>query len=140
MPLFEDPGFQAAEWLQFEACQQPFLAYRSDVRRFLQALCDHHWILPNPDSVARLESPRRTPAAWQAHLSTASSEDLRRLLTAHVQQDGVCEGHLAEVFASGEMLAILKRLKQIAAKVPLTKEDESCTVRFISTECVEPSP
>jgi len=46
-------------------------------------------------------------------LETADLLTLRNLLTVHVRAERFAEGHLASVFESGYITAVLHRLKQI---------------------------
>jgi hypothetical protein len=48
---------------------------------------------------------------------TADLLTLRKLLTVHVRAERFTEGHLASVFESGHIIAILCRLKQIREKM-----------------------
>ena len=50
-------------------------------------------------------------------LQAADLLTLRKLLTAHVRAERFAEGHLASVFESGHIAAILRRLKQIRAEM-----------------------
>ncbi len=38
---------------------------------------------------------------------------IRQLLTTHVRKERFCEGHLAALCASGHIVSVLKRLKQL---------------------------
>jgi hypothetical protein len=49
-------------------------------------------------------------------IESADVEVLRKLLTTHVRQERFCEGYLAAMFENGHILALLRRLKQIAAR------------------------
>lgn len=46
-------------------------------------------------------------------LASASLEDCRRLLAAHVRADRFTEGHLVEALRSGQVLAILRRIDEL---------------------------
>jgi len=48
-----------------------------------------------------------------ALLDKADLETIRKLLTLHVRKDRLCGGHLADMIACGQILAILQRLKAI---------------------------
>ena len=46
-------------------------------------------------------------------LKTADVETLRKLLTLHVRKDRFCDGHLLDMFESGHIAAILRRLREL---------------------------
>jgi hypothetical protein len=79
------------------------------VLEFVQALYDHGWIDHGFEWTAWAEQAQRyeRDAALVAH---ADLPTLRKLLTAHVRADRFCDGHLAAVWRSGHLLAILERL------------------------------
>ena len=83
------------------------------IRDFIRALYGHHWILPGFDWAAWGNEMNRTPDEWLEYIPAAPLEDIRKLLTAHVRNDRFCEGHLAGVFESGEIAAIMRRVKAL---------------------------
>ena len=114
LPIFEEEGFEAGEWLHVEA-EPPFLAHGAQADAFIRALYGQHWILPGFDWAAWGNEMGMTPDEWLEYLPTAPLEDIRKLLTAHVRNDRFCGGHLAGVFESGEMTAIMRRVKALGA-------------------------
>ena len=39
-----------------------------------------------------------------------------KLITAHIRAERLCDGHLQDVFNSGQLIAILRRLKELSLK------------------------
>ena len=52
-----------------------------------------------------------------AALESADLLTLRKLLTTHVRMERFVDGHLATVFESGHLVAILERLKALRAEL-----------------------
>jgi hypothetical protein len=79
---------------------------------FLDALHKHGWLSPFDWTAWQDEAERylKDPAA----LASADLDTLRKLLTLHVRKDRFCDGHLLEMFESGNITAILRRLKVLA--------------------------
>lgn len=111
LDAFERMGFTCGQWPDDGQSLIPHFDYSDPVAQFVQALYDNGWIEPFDwtawhDTAAQfVESPER--------LAAADAPTLRRLLTTHVRQDRFCEGHLAAMFESGHIVAVLRRLKEI---------------------------
>jgi arylsulfatase A-like enzyme len=80
------------------------------------ALHDHGWIEAF-DWVAWQDEAAKYVASPEL-LASADAETIRKLLTKHVRKDRECQGHLAEQFENGHILALLRRLKEISAAQP----------------------
>ncbi len=110
LPVFTQPGFQPGEWV-CPAGQFPWYRYRPKVPAFVAALGDADLLLQF-DWGAWIEEARHYMAD-PGRVAAADLLTLRRLLTTHVRADRFTEGHLASVFESGHIVAILRRLKEI---------------------------
>jgi hypothetical protein len=75
-------------------------------------------------------------------IASATLEECRRLLVAHLRRDRFVTDHLADVLASGEICAILRRARTITtelaasppvAKLPLTTTSETPVVAAPAT-------
>ena len=114
LPLFEKPDYQFGQWMEPEG-QFPYFSFSPEVDEFMDTLNKQDMIIPFDWTSWREEAERyqSDPDA----LGTADLLTLRKLLTVHVRADRFAEGHLAGVFESGHITAILHRLKQIRQKM-----------------------
>ena len=110
LPIFEKQDYQFGQWVEQEG-QFPYSSFSPEVDEFISMLYKQNMIIAFDWTSWSEEAERyRTdPAALEA----ADLLTLRKLLTAHVRADRFVEGHLASVFESGHMTAVLRRLKQI---------------------------
>jgi hypothetical protein len=110
LSIFEKPGYQFGQWVEPEG-QFPYFSFSPEVDEFIGALRKQGVIIPFDWRNWRKEAARyqTNPEA----LETADLLTLRKLLTVHVRAERFSEGHLASVFESGYIMAILRRLKQI---------------------------
>jgi len=115
LPVFEKEDYQFGQWVEPEG-QFPYFAFSREVDEFIGALRKQGIIIPFDWTSWRKEAERyqTDPKA----LETADLLTLRKLLTVHVRAERFTEGHLANVFGSGHIRAILRRLKQIREKMP----------------------
>ena len=115
---FEIMGFRCGECPQSEPDSPhgsiiPGFGATDPVASFVDALHDHGWIEAfdwnawQDDAAHYVASPKL--------VASADAETIRKLLTSHVRKDRECQGHLAAQFESGHILALLRRLKEIAA-------------------------
>ena len=110
LPVFEREDFQPGQWVERQG-QFPYFAFSPEVDEFIHALYQQNVITPFDwrswsDEAKRYRSD---PDALEA----SDLLTLRKLLTAHVRADRFVEGHLAGLFKSGHIAAILRRLKDI---------------------------
>jgi hypothetical protein len=115
---FEIMGFQCGECPQSEPDSPhgsiiPGFGANDPVASFIEALQDHGWIEAF-DWIAWQNEAARYVASPELVVA-ADTETIRRLLTSHVRQDREHQGHLAAQFESGHILALLRRLQEIAA-------------------------
>jgi len=109
LPDFEREGFEFGTW--DDAGSELIFDLSSLAGQFVAALYDHGWVVPfdwvawQDEAVQLYESPEA--------LGKADIQTLRKLLTLHVRKDRFCEGHLAAVFESGHVTAILQRLRKL---------------------------
>lgn len=115
---FEIMGFQCGECPQSESDSPhgsiiPGFGATDPVANFLGTLYDHGWI-ESFDWSAWQDAAARYAASPEL-VASADADTIRKLLTSHVRKDRECQGHLAAQFESGHILALLRRLKAIAA-------------------------
>jgi hypothetical protein len=110
LPIFEKQDDQFGQWVEQEG-QFPYFSFSPEVDEFISMLYKQNMIIAFDWTSWSEEAERyqTDPAALEA----ADLLTLRKLLTAHVRADRFVEGHLASVFESGHMIAVLRRLKQI---------------------------
>ncbi|MGW8250244.1 MAG: ADP-ribosylglycohydrolase family protein [Anaerolineales bacterium] len=109
LPVFEQAGFSPGEWVYQEG-KLPYFEYTSQVLDFTRVLSVNSFIQPF-DWMRWVEGEQMVDNPGL--LQKASLQSLRKLLTAHVRADRFSEGHLAEIFESGHVTLILKRLAEI---------------------------
>jgi hypothetical protein len=95
----------------------PYFEASPELDGLIQTLYDHHFISNFDWSEWQPVAERyaREPSL----LSGAGLGTLRKLFTTHVRRERFCDGHLAEVFKSGHLLALLRRLETIRAGLTL---------------------
>jgi hypothetical protein len=128
LPVLEKPGFSFGRWsgggIDGEvdrevdgegATSMPCFIPGRDAARFVRTLHDHNWIEPFdwPGWQKRAARYLRSPGG----LKRAGLGTLRKLLTLHVRKERFCEGHLSAVHESGHLVAILRRLQAIRARM-----------------------
>ena len=99
----------------------PWFNYDEAVMEFEQILYANDWVTPKVDwdewqDVAEeyVDSPEK--------IQSADVVTVQKLFTTHVRKDRFCEGHLASMFESGHIVALLRRLKEIRETTPDTAE------------------
>jgi hypothetical protein len=110
LSIFEKQDYQFGQWVEQEG-QFPYFSFSPEVDEFIGALHKQNMIIPFDWKSWRAEAKR-----YQSDPDALEAVDLltlRKLLTAHVRADRFTEGHLANVFESEHITAILRRLKQI---------------------------
>lgn len=107
---FEQGEFSAGGW-QHQAGQLPWFDPSESYVEFYEALYKHGWVVPfdwpnwQDEAQRYVESPEK--------ISTADAETIQKLFTTHVRADRFCEGHLEEMFRTGHILHLLRRLRNI---------------------------
>ena len=112
LAVFEADGFRFGEW-NASAGQFSFFSFGEQAGAFHEALYEHGWVVPF--DWPRWQSVAEGYVNSPESLSQADAETIRRLLTLHVRKDRFCEGHLAAMFESGHITALLRRLAEIRA-------------------------
>ena len=115
LPIFETEGFRFGDWKTPDG-ELPWYQTSEEALRFIQSLYDNGWVVS-------FDWPEWTEIAGMyvkdAHkLDEADLNTIRRLLTTHVRQEKFCEGHMAQVFECGHLVAILRRLKAMRELLP----------------------
>jgi len=111
LPIFEQPGYSFGEW-QTQRGVFPYWAASPEVTAFVEALHREQFIAPF-DWVSWADEAHRYTEGGEAALATADLATLRKLVTAYVRADRFSAGTLASMFQSGQIIAILRRLRQI---------------------------
>jgi O-acetyl-ADP-ribose deacetylase len=94
--------------------QMPYLQHAPEVEQLLRTLAQRQLPLTFDWTSWQDQAQRfRDPSV----VTTASLDELRRLLTVHLRKERFCEGHLAEVIRSGHLTAIFRRLAAITAEL-----------------------
>lgn len=107
---FDAKGFSAGTWNSPKG-QLPWFAFSKSVSKFHKALYDNGWITPFnwtewQETVQKyVDSP--------ATIESTDVETIQKLFTTHVRADRFCEGHLAEMFENGHIVALLRRLREL---------------------------
>jgi ADP-ribosyl-[dinitrogen reductase] hydrolase len=114
LPTFEKEDYQFGQWVEPEG-GFPYFSFSPEVDEFIDALHKQDVIIPF-DWTSWSEEAEHYQTDAEA-LETADLLTLCKLLTVHVRADRFVEGHLASVFESGHITAILRRLKQIREKM-----------------------
>lgn len=110
LPLFERQSFSPGAW-HTRPGELPIFLLRPEVDAFVRTLYDQGVVLAFDWTQWKGEVER-----YQTDPKLLQQADLltiRKLLTAHVRADRFTEAHLATVFERGDIVAILRRLKQI---------------------------
>ncbi len=115
LPIFEADGFTFGEWMPFEG-GLPAFSFSDEAGQFIDALYHNNWVIPFDWGEWQDEARRITESP--EHLNHANLETLRKLLTLHVRTERFCEGHLCSMFESGNLTAILSRLRAIRQSLP----------------------
>lgn len=92
------------------------LGYENVGGVFHKALYDHGWVTPAFDWTGWQRSAQEFVDSPQK-VERADAATVLKLLTTHVRADRFCDGHLAAMFESGHVVALLRRLKAIRAKM-----------------------
>ncbi|MDC0672343.1 DUF6508 domain-containing protein [Nannocystis radixulma] len=110
LPLLERPDFQASRWTR-QGSWIPRLVDAPEVQQLQQALARHGFVVAFdwPSWRAEAEHYQSDPAT----LAGASLADVCRLLTVHLRSDRFVAGQFASAVASGQIAAILRRLRAI---------------------------
>ncbi|MGZ7171622.1 MAG: DUF6508 domain-containing protein [Halobacteriota archaeon] len=116
LPIFTAKDFKFGEWgggkIAAHHFIAPYFTLSSEASAFYKALYDNGWIIPFDWPSWQEEAVRYVQD--QKLLEQADAETLRKLLTTHVRKDRFCEGHLASMFESGHIIAILLRLQKLS--------------------------
>ncbi len=115
---FEAVGFSAGSW-NMPAGQFRWFDCEDVVMEFNQSLYDNGWVTPAFDWIEWQESAKEFVDSPKK-IERADAVTIRKLFTTHSRQNRFCEGHLAAMFESGHIVALLKRLKTIREEQPRT--------------------
>lgn len=120
LPAFEQSGRTFGEWQPHrdvrtgEALPMAYCFMAPDVQAFMEALYEHHWMYPfdwmNRVWQKRMFAMRDDPA----RMARARLETMRKMLITYARADRFCDGALVEACEQGYVLAILRRVKELA--------------------------
>ena len=77
---------------------------------------DNGWVTPAFDWTEWQESAKKFVDSPKK-IEKADATTIQKLLTTHSRADRFCEGHLASMFESGHIVALLRRLREIRASM-----------------------
>jgi hypothetical protein len=116
LPVFGAPGFCPGGEIPVDEEGYQDEGFVKLVSKFMDACYKNGFIVK-----FNWEAWEAEAAGYQSEPARLQSADLpllRRLLTWHVRQNRFAKGHLSIMIAQGHILAILRRLKDIAASSP----------------------
>jgi len=121
MLAFADPGAPVGEWYQPDAKSGTFTAPsflpNAEAERFVADCYTHGWVLNGFDWAAWAQtSEAQRLREDRTQLARANEQQLAQLITAVIRQNRFVEGALPAAFASGLILGILRRAKQLAGR------------------------
>jgi len=117
LPVLEREGFSAGEWKGVErradvSYTAPWFAYSDEVDRFHRDLARYGFIRPF-DWPAWCREVGADVLTSKEFVREADLETVWKLFTAHIRADRFNEGHLANAFVNGHIVALLRRLKEL---------------------------
>jgi hypothetical protein len=110
---FEAADFSPGEWENPEP-RLRFFSFSPVVMEFTKALYEHDWVAPS-FAWGRWQESAQQYVDSPEKLATADVVTIQKLFTTHVRADRFCEGHLAAMFESGHVQALLRRLRSLRA-------------------------
>jgi hypothetical protein len=115
LPVLERADFQASRWTR-EGSWIPRLVDAPEVRQLQQVLAERGFVVPFDWQSWRAEAEhyQSDPEA----LARAPLVDVCKLLTVHLRTDRFVGGHFASAVASGQIAALLRRLRAIRDEGP----------------------
>lgn len=113
LPIFEAPGFVFGTWKEPTSnggiAEMPHVNLSEEASSFQRTVYESHFIIPFDwgEWIGTEEARilRDSPDA----LSSATAEQLAKLLTVFIRQDRFVEGALLEAFDTGILVAVLRR-------------------------------
>jgi hypothetical protein len=106
----EPPGAGSGPFLMPVSPSTPTLDQLNKLVYDVHLVVDFEWHLWADEARRLMDRP--------AQLASADLVTLQKLLTCHFRQDRYAEGHLFAISRSGHLVAILRRLEQIARAMP----------------------
>lgn len=116
-----DPSFVFGRWrggdrLPDGSIQVPWYELSDGAQAFIAAAAGAGWVTPAADWVAWQRTPeaQRLLAGPTETIAAASVAQLEKLLTTFVRGERFADGTLEAAFASGRLLAIVRRAAELA--------------------------
>jgi len=119
---FEKAGFSAGKW-EIKEGHFPWFNHDEAVTDFIKVLYDNNWITSAFNWTEWKDSAKKYVDSPKA-IRSADAVTIQKLFTTHVRSDRFCEGHLASMFESGHILALLHRLQEIREEMIQESGDE----------------
>ena len=114
LSILEAPDFRAGSWCSKPSIV-PFYDFAPGAMRVLEIL--HKSGVIHPFDWGAWQSTAERLYRDPKELGCAQLPTLGKLLTLHVRKDRFCEGHLASMFKSGHITAILRRAAELRSTV-----------------------
>ena len=100
-----------------DVIQMPFWAASPLASQFVEMAYDTGWVLGDFDWPSWLESDEaRSLLSEPSGISSATVDQLHKLLTALIRQDRYCEGALLGSFENGTLRSIATRARKLIAQ------------------------
>jgi len=123
IPGFEDPAFCPEHLIPLDDDELPDAGFMKGVSRFMDACYKNGFVVRFDWEGWEAEGTRYVGAPEL--LNQADFMSLRRLLTWHVRQNRFIRNHVASMIASGHMLRVLKRLRELGGECSGTPDPVS---------------
>lgn len=144
LPLFGANSFDFGTWVVRQG-SFPFVTYHPEVGRFVRTLERHGWVYESPDFLwgPWLRSPEARALMSGETLGQATPDQLARLLTVFARQERIVDGSRLEMYQSGLLVAILRRVQEWAHQFPWVSEPDATPplpAAVPAGEAAKPSP
>lgn len=144
LPLFGANSFDFGTWVVRQG-SFPFVTYHPEVGRFVRTLERHGWVYESPDFLwgPWLRSPEARALMSGETLGQATPDQLARLLTVFARQERIVDGSRLEMYQSGLLVAILRRVQEWAHQFPWVSEPDATPplpAAVPAGEATKPSP
>ena len=120
-PIFSDADFRFATWHQSildtpDVIELPYCTLSDDAAAFVEAAYAAGWVIPLDWSAWMGTEEAKELVTSSARISTASEEQIAKLLTAHIRGDKFTDGVLLRAFESGLLGAVVRRAETLLLK------------------------
>lgn len=132
LPLFGASNFDFGTWVMRQG-SFPFVTYHPEVGRFVLALERHGWVHESADFLwgPWLRTPEAQHLMSGETLGRATPEQLARLLTVFARQERIVDGARLQMYHSGLLVAILRRVQDYLFQLPWTAEIDAVPTQSV---------